>query len=58
MLFRLCLFRYKIFFIVKYFKMKIISGKMIFFSVFGCILKNALKNILQCSVKDRVEGMG
>jgi hypothetical protein len=37
--------------------MKMISGKMIFFfSVFGCIIENALKNILHCCVKDRVEG--
>jgi hypothetical protein len=27
-----------------------------FFSVFGCILENAPENILQCCVKDRVEG--
>ena len=35
-----------------------ISGKIIFFSVFGCILENALKNILQCCVKDRAEEVG
>ena len=29
-----------------------------FFSVFGCILENALKNILQCYAKDRAEGAG
>ena len=28
-----------------------------FFSVFGFIPKNAPKNILQCFVKDRVEGV-
>ena len=33
---------------------EIILGKMIFFSVFGCILEN----ILQCCVKDRAEGVG
>jgi hypothetical protein len=26
--------------------------------VFGCIPKNAPENILQCCVKDRVEGVG
>jgi hypothetical protein len=29
-----------------------------FFSVFGCIPENVSKNILQCCVKDRVEGAG
>jgi hypothetical protein len=29
-----------------------------FFSVFGCILENASKNILHCCVKDRAEGEG
>jgi hypothetical protein len=38
--------------------MKMILGKMIFFFVFGCIPKNAPKNILQCYVKDRAEGVG
>jgi hypothetical protein len=32
-----------------------ISKKIIFYSVFSCILENALKNILQCCVKDKVE---
>jgi hypothetical protein len=36
--------------------MKMISGKMIFFSVFVCIPENAPKNILQCYAKDRAEG--
>ena len=32
------------------------SGKMIFFFfVFSCIPENALKNILQCCAKDKVE---
>ena len=35
-----------------------ISEKMIFFSVFGCISENAPENILQCCVKDRVKGEG
>jgi hypothetical protein len=35
-----------------------ILGKMIFFSVFGCIPKNAPENILQCYVKDRAKGIG
>ena len=56
--FRFRLFRCKIFFIVKCFQMKMISGKMIFFFVFGCILENAQKNILQCCAKDRAEGAG
>ena len=34
---RLCLFCCKIFSIVKCFRMKMISGKMIFFFLFGCI---------------------
>ena len=38
--------------------MKMISGKLIFFSMFGCILKNAPKNILQCCAKDRAERVG
>jgi hypothetical protein len=38
--------------------MKMISGKIIFFSVFGCIPKNALENILQCCTKDRAKGAG
>jgi hypothetical protein len=38
--------------------MKMISGKMIFFFVFGCILENASKNILQYCAKDRAEGVG
>jgi hypothetical protein len=29
-----------------------------FFSVFGCIPENVPENILQCCVKDRVEGVG
>ena len=29
-----------------------------FFSVFGCILENALKIFLQCYAKDRAEGAG
>jgi hypothetical protein len=29
-----------------------------FFSVFGYISENASKNILQCCVKDRAEGVG
>ena len=36
--------------------MKMISGKMIFFSVFGCIPENVPENILQCCAKDRAEG--
>jgi hypothetical protein len=28
-----------------------------FFSVFGCIPKNAPENILQCCMKDKVEGV-
>ena len=31
--------------------------KMIFFSVFGYIPKNSLKNILQCCMKDKAKGM-
>ena len=46
------LFCCKIFFITKYFQMKMI---FFFFPVFGCILENALKNILQCYAKDREE---
>ena len=38
--------------------MKMISGKMIFFSVFGCIPENASENILLCCAKDRAEGAG
>jgi hypothetical protein len=34
--------------------MKIILGKMIFFSMFGCISEN----ILQCCAKDRAKGAG
>jgi hypothetical protein len=34
------------------------SDKNDFFSVFGCISKNALGNILQCCAKDRAEGAG
>jgi hypothetical protein len=52
------LFCCKIFSIAKYFQMKMISRKMIFFfffSVFGCIPENASKNILQCYAKDREE---
>ena len=29
-----------------------------FFSMFGCILENALKNILQCCAEDIAEGAG
>jgi hypothetical protein len=38
--------------------MKMISGKMIFFSVFGCIPENASENILQYCVKDSKRGGG
>ena len=38
--------------------MKMIPGKMIFFSVFGCIPENTLENILQCCEKDRAEEAG
>ena len=41
------LFRRKIFSTVKCLQMQIISGKMIVFPVFVCILENSLKNIFQ-----------
>ena len=31
---------------------------IIFFIVFGCILENALENILQCYAKDKAERAG
>ena len=49
---RFCLFRCKIFSIVKCFRMK-----MIFFFLFSCIPKNVPKNILQYCAKDRAEWM-
>ena len=42
------MFRHKIFSIVKCLQMQMISGKIIVFPVFDCILENSLKNILQC----------
>ena len=45
---RLSLFRRKIFSTVKYLQKQMISGKIIVFPVFDCILENSLKNILQC----------
>jgi hypothetical protein len=38
--------------------MKMISRKMIFFSVFGCIPENTSENILQCCEKDKAEEAG
>jgi hypothetical protein len=51
---KLRLFRCKIFSITICFQMKMIF----FFSVFGCILENALENILQYCAKYRAEGVG
>jgi hypothetical protein len=47
-LLRLRLFRRKIFSTVKCLQIQMISGKIIFFPVFDCILENSLKNIFQC----------
>ena len=48
---RLRLFQRKTFSVVKCFQMQMISRKTFVFSVFICILKNTLENILQCLIQ-------
>ena len=55
---RLRLFRCKIFSTVKCFRMKMISGKMIFFSVFRCIPENAPKIFYSVVWKIEQKGVG